>query len=250
MRSFFDPNTYEQVFNPMYGTTHLITAIILVLFLVLIFSFKKGVRKLATNEAFLKWLVWLFIAQEVLFYILKWAYRFEPFEGRFPGQLCAMLSIILPYLLLTKRYELFKFFSYWAMCSGFIAFVNPSFQHIDPFSFHFLQYCIRHYFLFLMPIFLQIGLGFKHSYPVFLRSIGALLILSAGIFLFNWATGWNYMHIGPSNELAVPFLPASFTVWPWSYPSFIGVGVILLHLAYISMVGISRRNSEIASTKI
>jgi hypothetical protein len=41
------------------------------------------------------------------------------------------------------------------------------------------------------------------------------------------------MHLGQNNPLEIPFLPASFTVWPWTFPSFVGVGIILLHLAYL-----------------
>jgi hypothetical protein len=42
------------------------------------------------------------------------------------------------------------------------------------------------------------------------------------------------MHLGQHNPLEIPFLPASFTVWPWSYPSFVAVGIILFYLAYLS----------------
>jgi len=53
-----------------------------------------------------------------------------------------------------------------------------------------------------------------------------------------WSLTWGYRidplyELGPNNPLEVPFLSASFTVWPWSFPSFAVVGVILLHQAYL-----------------
>ena len=63
------------------------------------------------------------------------------------------------------------------------------------------------------------------------------------IFLVDWATGANYMHLGQHNPLEIPFLPKSFTVWPWTYPSFVAVGVILFHLAYLSFRGLEKKAS-------
>jgi hypothetical protein len=52
------------------------------------------------------------------------------------------------------------------------------------------------------------------------------------------------MHSGQHNPLEIPFLPASCTVWPWTYPSFEGVGIILFHLAFLGLKGLEKGQSN------
>jgi uncharacterized membrane protein YwaF len=163
---------------------------------------------------------------------------------RFPLHLCGSLSILIPVLILTERYNLLRFFSYWTISAGFISFVNPGFVFQDPLSFSFIHYLIRHYLLFFMPVILQIGRDYKHNYREFTISWLSLGAWAFVIFLLDWATGANYMHLGRNNPMEIPFLPASFTVWPWSFPSFVGVGIILLHVSYFSFSRMHRGNRK------
>ena len=58
-------------------------------------------------------------------------------------------------------------------------------------------------------------------------------------------TGANYLHPGQHNPLEIPFLPKSFTAWPWSYPSFVAVGVVLLHLSFLFLKWIERKQVQL-----
>jgi hypothetical integral membrane protein (TIGR02206 family) len=241
--NFFDPNERPDELIPMYGTLHLILLIVLPVLILLLIWKKEAIKRLVADRRFMIGLMVFFLTSEALHHIFLWTFKYEPYYERFPLHLCASLSTLLPILILKRKYNLARFFSYWAISAGFISFANPSFQHVDPWSFDFIHYLIRHYFLFLMPVFLQIGLGFKHKYRDFLFSwtgLGAYAIL---IFLLNWATGANYLYLGQNSPLELPFLPASFTEWPWVLPSFAGTGIILLHIAYFSFRGLERRTS-------
>ncbi|MFB6342307.1 YwaF family protein [Saccharicrinis sp. FJH62] len=238
MQSFFNPAEHSDILIPMYGKIHLLTLAGVVVLVLLMMLNKKGIRRLAGNRRFMVRFIMGYMLIEMLYWTLIWAFKVEPYFERFPLHLCASLSILMPVLILTRKYGLFRFFSYWSLCAGFISFVNPSFIHDAPMSFPFIHYLIRHYFLFIIPIFMQIGLEFKHSYREFLVSIASLAGYALFIFFLDWATGANYMHLGKHNPLDIGFLPSSFTAWPWSYPSFVGVGIILLHLAYLGLKGI------------
>lgn len=242
MQNFFDPNERSEIFIPLYGSIHMIILISLPVFIFLIIWQKDKVKRLVANRKFMVGTMSAFLALEFIYLAFSWIFKYEPFYERFPFHLCASLAIILPILIIKRKDKWIRFFSYWAISCGFISFANPSFEHVDPWSFDFIHYLIRHYFLFLMPIFLQIGLGFKHKYREFLLSLSSLAVYSFLIFLFDWATNTNYLYLGTNSVLEIPFLPASFTVWPWVYPSFAGVGIILLHLAYLSFRGLEKRN--------
>ncbi|MGW8315646.1 MAG: TMEM164-related integral membrane acyltransferase [Bacteroidales bacterium] len=232
MHEFFDLTEHTDVLIPMYGTTHLITAAGLVLLLLLTLWQKDRIKKLVANKRFIKRFMIVYLLLEVFYWSLIWGYRIEPFYERFPLHLCGSLSILMPILILTDKQHLFRFFSYWSISAGFISFANPGFVFYTPGGWGFIHYVIRHYFLFLAPIIFQIGWGYRHTYKKFLGSLATLAVYAFLIFLLDWAIGANYDELGPNNPLEVPFLPASFTAWPWSFPSFSVVGIILLHLAY------------------
>ena len=232
MHEFFDLTEHQEVLIPMYGNTHLFTVIGLLLLLLLTLWQKDNLKKLVSNRRFVRRFMAGYLLLELFYWGLIWGFRIEPFYERFPGHLCGGLSLLMPVLILADKQNAFRFFSYWSISAGFISFANPGFVFYTPGGWGFIHYIIRHYFLFLAPIIFQIGWGYRHTYKEFLRSLAALAAWSVFIFLLDWAIGANYNELGPNNPLEVPFLPASFTVWPWSLPSFSVVGIILLHLAY------------------
>lgn len=244
MKEFFDPTDQAEVLIPTYGTLHLIILLIVLFLLGLIIWKREQVKKLASGRSFKVKLIGTWAVIEIIYWALIWIYQVEPKYERFPLHLCGMLSTLLPLLILfgkNNQYWL-RFFSYWALAAGFISFVNPGFEFTKPWSFSFIHYIIRHFMVMTVPIYLQITMNFKHTYRGFLVSLSSLAGWAVIIFLLDWATGANYMHLGQHNPNSIPFLPKSFTQWPYSLPSFSGVGIILLHLAYLSLNRLSKTN--------
>ena len=234
MREFFDLTESSEVQIPMYGLTHLLTVIGMIVLLLLVIWRKDYIKKLVSNKRLVNGFLIVYLSLEIFYWSLIWGYRIEPLYERFPLHLCGSLSIFMSILILARKRNWVRFFSYWSICAGFISYANPGFVFYNPGGWGFIHYLIRHYFLFLMPIILSIGWDFRHNYREFLLSASTLIGYAFLIFLLDWAIGVNYMHLGQHNPLEIPFLPASLTVWPWSYPSFVAVGLILFHLAYLS----------------
>jgi len=232
MYDFFDLTENSSVQIPMYGRIHLLTVFGMISLLALILWRREGVKKLLSNARFINTFLIIYLSLEVFYWSLIWVYRIEPMYERFPLHLCGSLSILMSVLILLRKKNLVRFFSYWSVCAGFISYANPGFVFYDLAGWGFIHYLIRHYFLFLAPIVVQIGWEYRHTYREFFTSMVSLIGYAGIIFLVDWATGANYMHLGRYNPLEIPFLPASFTVWPWSYPSFVAVGIVLFHLAY------------------
>lgn len=246
MQNFFDPNEHAEIIIPMYGTIHFITLAIMLAFIPVLIWKKESIKRLSHNRSFMVRFMILFLASEILYWILMWRFEYEPFSDRFPLNLCGSLSLIIPTLVLAKKYETLRFFTFWALGAGLISLINPSFIHDEPWSFGFINYLTRHYFLFLFPIFLIIGRGFYVSYKLFLQSMFTLMGYAFFIFLLNWALGTNYLHLGRYNPLPIPFLPYNLSEWPWTYPSFLVTGVILLHLLFLTyrMAGIKKTEEK------
>lgn len=234
----------------MYGFIHMIALFVMLGLVPLMIWKRQAVKRLAASERFMKTFLFTYMSIDLLYWIFIWAFQVEPRFERFPLHLCASLSLLMPILLLTKKSNAYRFLSYWSVCAGFISLVNPSFVYDAPWSFAFMHYLMRHYFLFLMPIFVLIGRGYNIYYKEFLKSLASLAFYSFFIFLLDWATGANYMHLGPNNPLEIPFLPKSFTAWPYSYPSFVAVGIVLLHFAYFSFSLVSKLDESYETSRI
>ncbi len=241
MYDFFNVADHSEEIIPMYGLIHLFTVLGMVLLLVLAIWNKKLTRTIFNNQRLVNVLMIAFLVSEAFYWVLQWSYLIDPWYERLPLHLCGSLSILLPILIMKQKKNWFRFFSYWAICAGFIAFVNPSFVFNELWSWAFIHYCLRHYFVFLMPIIFTIVWDIKHDYRIFWNSIGALFGWAVIIFLVDWALTANWLHLGPNNVLEIPFLPKSFTKWPWCLPSFSGVGVILFHLAFLGLRSLNKK---------
>ena len=244
MYEFFDPTDSALVQIPMYGKVHLYTVLGMISLLLLIIWQRKNIKNIINRQGLMTVFMTFYILVEILYWVLIWAYRVEPWYERFPLHLCASMSILIVVLILIRRQELMLFFSYWMLAAGFISFANPGFVFVETDSFGFIHYLIRHYFVLLAPVVMQYAFGFRHSYSTFLKSLATLGAYAVFIFFVNWLTGANWLHLGQHNPLAIPFLPASFTEWPWVLPSFAGVGIILLHLAYLSFKLMENRTKQ------
>lgn len=241
MHNFFDLTESTEVQIPMYGSTHLVTVIVMLLLLLLVLWRKEGVKKLLSGKRLVNGFLIGYLVLEAFYWSLIWGYRLEPLYERFPLHLCGSLSLVMAALILARKHKLILFFSYWSICAGFISYANPGFVFYNPGGWGFIHYLLRHYFLFLVPIMAQIGWGYRHSYRGFIISMATLTGYAFLIFLLDWATGANYMHLGRHNPLEIPFLPAGFTVWPWSYPSFVAVGIILFHISFLGFKALERK---------
>jgi uncharacterized membrane protein YwaF len=127
MQNFFYPAEHHEIIIPMYGTIHKITLLAIPVFIALIIWKKDTVKKIVANRRFMVSLVIGFYFIEMWYWIFMWSFHVEPMYERFPLHLCATMSLLMPLFILLQRYSWFRFFSFWAVCSGFISIVNLSF---------------------------------------------------------------------------------------------------------------------------
>lgn len=246
MTSFFDPTPEMAEVFPMYGTGHAILLALLVVFVVLLAVAQTRVVSLARNRTFIAALSWIVIGGEIVNYTIRFVYGFEPFFERLPFHLCGTLAFLIPALALLRRNDLLQFFAGWSVAAGLISFLNLGMTHYRADNWYFYNYMIRHYYLFLFPVFLFIAGEIRFNYRQYAKSMAALVVYSGFMFFVNWIFSVNYLYIGPNNTMAVPFLPDSWLEWPFIYPSFVGVGVVLFHLIYLAFAAAqwNRRRSQ------
>ena len=105
---FFNLTEHHEVQIPMYGLTHLITVIGMLLLLVLILLHKKQIKRVVNNHLLIRRFLIVYLLLEVFYWSLIWGYRIEPFYERFPLHLCGSLSILMSVLLLLQKRNLVR----------------------------------------------------------------------------------------------------------------------------------------------
>ena len=172
------------------------------------------------------------LSSELISYVFKFIYGFEPAFERIPLHLCGSLKIALTVLILFRRFDLVKHISTWAIGAGLISFVNLNLGGKGFSSFMFWHYLWGHYYLFLAPILLFLAGEYRYDITSFAKSMLGLFLWSLAIFFANWIFDTNWMFTGPHNTTAVPFIPVRFMVWPLNYLSYVMVALILLVAVY------------------
>jgi hypothetical integral membrane protein (TIGR02206 family) len=228
----FDVRPGREVLSPMFGRAHLASMGVFFGLALLMIAARSRLRRVPLDGRAVRGLAWFILLDQVFLFVLYFAYDYQPFWERFPLHLCAGLSFFIPIAMLLGRIDLVRFVGTWAMGAGLISVVNMSITRHPAASYVFVHYFWMHAYLFAVPLFLTLRGEMRLGYGAFARSLLVLFALAALVFGLDWATGANYMYLGPGSELDVPLLPEAWRAWPWSFPTFAAVGVGLLHGMY------------------
>ncbi|MEL6188343.1 MAG: YwaF family protein [Myxococcota bacterium] len=231
--SFFDVRPGPVELSPMFGGPHLLALVLLGLLFTSLVLARGRLRQSPSDHPWVRGLSWFILIDQLFLFALYFLYDYQPFWERFPLHLCAGLSLFVPTMMILGRLEAVRFVALWAVGAGFISIVNMSLNHNPMASYVYVHYLWMHYYLFGLPIYLVVRGDIRIDYALLIRSTAGLVALSAAIFGLDWALGANYMYIGPGSTLEIPFLPRSWTVWPWCYPTFAAVCVGLFHGVYL-----------------
>jgi hypothetical integral membrane protein (TIGR02206 family) len=124
----------------------------------------------------------------------------EAVTGRFtvqlslPLNLCDLSNFLCAYILLFPSHGLFEILYFWALAGTIQSYITPniffSFPHFEFFAFY-----IQHGGEILTILYLIAVFEMRPRKISMLKSLGALTIYIAIVYVFNLATGSNYMFL-------------------------------------------------------
>lgn len=248
--NFFDPNAHSSALFEMGGPGHIVLVLIMPLLLVPLILFRKDLPRLRASRNFMAGTAAFILSIELLSYAFKFIYPCVPAYERWPLHLCSSLKFLITILILFSRYDLVKYFSIWAIGSGFISFANLGLGGESFGNYAFWHYLLGHYYLFLLPIFLFLTGDFRYDLRYHTVSMLGLIAWSLVIFVINWVFDANYMYTGPHNDVAVPFIPDRLMVWPLNYFSYMVVGLVMLTSIYAILRFFQARLDAVAPVQV
>jgi len=189
---FLSPD-FPEKFQP-FSTSHVITmAIAAALWVSLPWQFRSR-KDARADRVFRHTLAFVLLSQSLGFAL------WEALVGRFtlahslPLNLCDITNILCAVLLFRPTYKLYEVIYFWALAGSIQSFVTPNiafgFPHLEFFVFY-----IQHAGEFLAILYVTIVLGFEPRAISIARSFGVLCAYIVLVYLFNLATGSNYMFL-------------------------------------------------------
>ncbi|MDR7071101.1 TIGR02206 family membrane protein [Fictibacillus barbaricus] len=209
MRNWFGIG--QAGFSP-YHWDHLLCIFLIVFIPVLMYVFRKALRKSGGAKKVL--LSGLFIS-ETSFHV--WAIYNDMWIVKMylPLQLCSLSVLLCILLLLWENKRLFAFVYLFGVSGAFQAILTPElFQ--PAWHFRYIQFFLVHGFIVWTAMYYAIVRGFKISWSTFISSFILLNMFAGFVYLANLFLNSNYMFLRSKPEQAslIDYLGP----YPWYIP--------------------------------
>jgi hypothetical integral membrane protein (TIGR02206 family) len=188
----FDPNFPDrfELFTPI----HIVTMILIAILWIAIPWAFRGKKDTRQDVLFRYLLAALLVAQYVGWMV------WEAVTGRFtvqtslPLNLCDISNFLVAILLVTTNYRWFEVLYFWALAGTIQSYITPNitfaFPHIE-----YIVFYIQHGGEILAILYLVFVTGLRPRPISMLKSYGLILMFVVLVYLFNLATGANYMFL-------------------------------------------------------
>ena len=224
---FYNPNSNFQ----MWGMTHIVTIIFIIVCLFALFVFKKTLipyrRKIRITVG------WTLIISRLsldIWYIStdQWSVK-----SSLPFELCSIASIMCAIMLLTKNKSLFEVFYFIALAGAFQAIVTPDLNFDFP-QFRYIQFFLDHFLLIAAPLMMISLYDFKVTHRSLIKSFLTLNGIAAIVFCINHIFSSNYMFLShkPNSASLLDFLGP----YPFYLISLEFVALLIFSMLYLPFV--------------
>jgi len=224
---FYNPNSNFQ----MWGMTHIVTIIFIIVCLFALFVFKKTLipyrRKIRITVG------WTLIISRLsldIWYIStdQWSVK-----SSLPFELCSIASIMCAIMLLTKNKSLFEVFYFIALAGAFQAIVTPDLNFDFP-QFRYIQFFLDHFLLIAAPLMMISLYDFKVTHRSLIKSFLTLNGIAAIVFCINHIFSSNYMFLShkPNSASLLDFLGP----YPFYLISLELVALLIFSMLYLPFV--------------
>jgi len=188
----FDPNFAGRF--ELFAPSHVVTMVLIGLVWVALPPFFK---RYATHRA--DTVLRCGLAAILVVQYLAWM-LWEAITGRFtiqfslPLNLCDISNFLCAILLVTRSYRLFEVLYFWALAGTIQSYITPNIYYSFP-HFEFIVFYIQHGGEILTILYLTVVCGMRPRPISILKSLGWLMLFVAGVYVFDWVSGSNYMFL-------------------------------------------------------
>ncbi|MBT2678964.1 TIGR02206 family membrane protein [Bacillus sp. ISL-35] len=216
MKGFFEPGT-ENVFQ-LFSSVHLLTLTAFFFMILLLFLFRKPLRKPGINTAVRIGLFIVLIASEISLQIWLWWSGHWNYQYSLPLHLSSISLIFSAILLLNKRYVLFEFTYFVGVGSALQAMITPDISLYTFPHYRYIHFFVSHGGTVVANLFMVFVAGYRPSGKSIWKAFFWLNVYTLIIFIVNFLIEGNYMYISekPVNPSIIDYLGLGHGIsYPW-----------------------------------
>ena len=213
----------------LFGTVHILTLIVVALFIGGLMFFKGASELVRTRVR--STLAIVLVLNEIAWHVWNIAIGTWNIQNLLPLQLCNVLVWLEAYMLLTRNYTIYEFAYLLGISGPLQELLTPDAGIYGFPHFRYIQPVISHGLLVAIGIYMTVVEGFRPTWKSLLRVFVLTNIYMLVIFFVDTAIGSNYLMINykPDVESLLTLLPA----WPWYIPWMEIIAVALMLLLYL-----------------
>ena len=180
-----------------------------------------AVARRAASEAVTDAVGYLLAGALLINEVTHWAYRLADLglssfvQNHLPLHACSVAVFATVAALLFRNQMAYAIAYFWGLVGSSNAVITPGLEEGFP-EYLFFQYFISHSGIVVGVLFATWGLRMRPTLGGLFRAFVCLNVFAAGLAVFNFLLGSNYMYLcGPPTGTVTPFF---FAPWPWYLP--------------------------------
>jgi len=215
----------------LFGTAHLTTLAIIVLFCCSFLYFRKiwGEKERKT----VRWVLAIaIVVNESALHLWSAYWGIWNVQTMLPLHMCTVMIWASAYMLTTKNYGIYEMVYFLGLGGAMQAVLTPADAAAYNFPhFRLMQTFIAHGLLINIAIYMTLVEGFRPTLQSFKRVFIWTNIYMVIIFFVNLAIGSNYLFVAYKPDF--PTLLDMLSPWPWYIPELEVIGFAIFFLLYL-----------------
>lgn len=213
----------------LFGTVHILTLIVVALFIFSLTRFKGASESTLRNVRWtLAIVLWL---NEIAWHIWNIAIGTWTIQTMLPLQLCSVLIWLAGFALIARNQALYEFTYFLGIGAAIQALLTPDAGMYGFPHFRYIQPIISHGLLVSIGVYMTVVEGFRPTWKSMARVFVITNLYMFVIYFVNLAIGSNYMMVNAKPDVTSLFdlLPA----WPWYILCAEALAVAIFLLLYL-----------------
>ncbi|MGA9288855.1 MAG: TIGR02206 family membrane protein [Anaerobacillus sp.] len=229
MSTFFEWSTTSRF--SLFSAPQLLTLGIIAIITLVLFIFRKQLRKKGPNLTLRISIVCLLILSEISYHLWFLYHNQWDLTSNLPLQLSSISLFLAIFMILTKRFILFEITYFAGTGSAVLAMITPDLGVYAFPHFRFFHFFIAHGGIVIATWHMAVIERFIPSYHSVWKAFLTLNIYVVALFMVNLLLNANYMFLmkKPLTDTLLTYLGP----WPYYLLSLEGVAIIAFHLLYL-----------------
>jgi len=236
MSDYFQYDNQVESFQA-FSTSHTIALLLIFMIIILIYVYKKELRK----DGIRIFLATLLLGQEILLHVWWLQTGSWSITDSLPLHLCSASVILSAFMLYLKSKRIYQVVYFWGLGGASQALLTPSLFHAYP-HFRFFQFFTAHGLIMIAILFMTFVYAYRPTIQSVFRTFWLTNLFALFVGAVNFLIDGNYLFICRKPETAS--LLDLLGPWPWYLLSLEFITLLFFFLLYTPFIFLDMFNKK------